>query len=260
MSDSRSGSHSGSRFVPPLVSRLVSRISRLEWVSAAVAVVVLAGLVVADPDIVQAPFESPRAIAAVVGGTILAAVALVVMLQLRVPPVVRVLVLGVPLVATSWWLISPFFTDDVVREKFDTSIAAAQEQPTTTTVAPGGTTAQPAQPSTPQLLGAGKFVGLAGHKGTGDAGVFRLANGSHVVRLENFHIDNGPDLEIYLVPGADRRSPTDRSHHFGALRGNIGDQTYEVPSSFPVTTGPWTVLVWCRAFAVEFVAATITVT
>jgi hypothetical protein len=259
MSDSQVEPHSVVRLVVRLVSRFVSRISRLEWVSAAVAAVVLAGLVVADPDIVQAPFESPRAIAAVVGGTILAAVALVVMLQLRVPPVVRVLVLGVPLVATSWWLISPFFTDDVVREKFDTSIAAAQEQPTTT-VAPGGTTAQPAQPSTPQLLGAGKFVGLAGHKGTGDAGIFRLANGSHVVRLENFDIDNGPDLEIYLVPGADRRSPTDRSHHFGALRGNIGDQTYEVPSSFPVTTGSWTVLVWCKAFAVEFVAATITVT
>jgi hypothetical protein len=120
-------------------------------------------------------------------------------------------------------------------------------------------TPDPTAPAGPQLLGSGRFVGLAGHDGTGDAGIFRLPDGSLVLRLERFDIDNGPDLELYLVPGADRRSPTDRSHHFGALKGNIGDQTYDIPASYPVASGPWTVLVWCKAFTVEFVAATVEV-
>jgi hypothetical protein len=241
----------------------------LEWISAGIVVLVFAGLVIADRDVIEAPWQSGRAIAVVVGGTIAAAIALGVMLQLRVPPIVRVLVLGVPLVLASWWLISPFFVDRVVHEDFATSIEAARRATTSTSAPPavsgptqpGATEPVPttAPPPTPQLLGAGAFVGLAGHRGTGDAGVFQLPDGSQVLRLEHLDIDNGPDLQLYLVPGADRTSPTDGSHHFGALRGNIGEQTYEIPGSFPVGDGPWTVLVWCRAFAVEFVAATLTV-
>jgi hypothetical protein len=100
-------------------------------------------------------------------------------------------------------------------------------------------------------------VGLAGHDGTGDAGIFRLEDGSLVLRLENFDIDNGPDLELYLVPGSESYSPGDGSLHLGALKGNVGNQTYEIPANFEVSAGPWTALVWCEAFTVEFVGATL---
>ena len=109
------------------------------------------------------------------------------------------------------------------------------------------------------MLGSGSFSGLAGHHGSGDAGIFRLVDGSQVLRLEHFDIDNGPDLELYLVPGSDRRAPTGASHHLGALRGNVGNQTYAIAAAQPITPGQWTVLVWCKAFSVEFVAATVTV-
>src|SRR3712207_7102382 len=33
--------------------------------------------------------------------------------------------------------------------------------------------------------------------------------GAHVLRLENLDIDNGPDLHLYLLPGADQVSPGD---------------------------------------------------
>ena len=121
------------------------------------------------------------------------------------------------------------------------------------------TSSAPPAPAGPRLLGSGTFVGLAGHDGTGDAGIFRLDDGSHVVRLENLDIDNGPDLELYLVPGEASYDPGDGSVHLGQLKGNIGDQTYEVPSHFDVPPGSWTVLVWCEAFTVEFVGATLTV-
>ncbi|MBW3535648.1 MAG: hypothetical protein KY453_10620, partial [Gemmatimonadetes bacterium] len=82
------------------------------------AAVVLAGLVVAEPNILEAPFENTRSLVFTAGGTVVAAVALVAMLWLQVPPPVRVVVLAVPFVAVSWWLISPFFVDDVVNEDF----------------------------------------------------------------------------------------------------------------------------------------------
>jgi hypothetical protein len=190
------------------------------------------------------------------------------MIRLGVPPVVRVLVVGIPVVLLSWWLLEPFFTDDVVDERFATSIAAAQRAPEPTAPpstppdsdAPTTTTVpQPPVPASPRLLGSGTLTGLAGHDGTGDAGIFRLDDGSFVVRLENLDIDNGPDLELYLVPGSEAYSPRDGSVHLGALKGNVGNQTYAIPAGFEVSPGPWTVLVWCDAFTVEFVGASFTV-
>jgi hypothetical protein len=257
------------------VSHRSHRISRLEIGAAVVYAAVMLVLLAIEPDILQAPFESTRSILLTFGGAALAAVALVVMIRFGVPPVVRVLVIGIPTVLLSWWLLEPFFVDDSVDERFSTSIAAQQKRTPTPTdppdaasepaapalsAAPSPTVpATQAPPSGPQLLGSGTFVGLAGHDGTGDAGIFRLEDGSLALRLEKFDIDNGPDLELYLVPGARSYSPKDGSLHLGALKGNVGNQTYEIPRDFAVSPGEWTVLVWCEAFTVEFVGASLTV-
>lgn len=240
--------------------KLWARISRLEWIAAAIAAITLAVLVALKPDILEAPFASTRAIVFTFGGTIIAAVAFVLMLRANVHPLVRLAVLGVPFVVVSWWLISPYFIDDVVNDEFSTSISEQQAAPkpvdTTTPSVPSsqpGTTA----PKQPTLLGAGQFVGLAGHEGTGDAGIFELEGGKQVLRFENFDIERGPDLEVYVVPGRDQRSLAPGSKHLGSLRGNVGDQTYDLAQ--PLAAGEWTVLVWCEAFSVEFVAASLTI-
>jgi hypothetical protein len=270
-----------------------------------VGAVIAAGLlllVLVEPDILEAPFENWRTLLFTFGGTALAAIAYVVMLRFRVPAVARVVVLVVPFAIVNWWLLSPYFIDDVVDEGFSASIseqlgtadetpttpapaeleedstagstpataaveeeaegsdeAAAEEESasgetTTTTTAPATTTTVP---SGPVLLGAGQFVGLAGHSGTGDAGLFQNPDGSLVLRFENFDIQNGPDLEVYLVPGADQTSLSEGSIHLGALKGNIGDQNYELPPGTELGPGAYTALVWCEAFSVEFVGATI---
>ncbi len=59
----------------------------------------------------------------------------------------------------------------------------------------------------PRQLGSGTFVGLAGHRGTGDAAFLSLADGRTVLRLENFDIQNGPDSRLYVVPGAQQTDP-----------------------------------------------------
>ncbi len=254
-------------------------LSGIEIVAASVAAVALAGLAAIEPDIVGAPLQSQEASALTFGGGALALAVLVAMVRMRVPPPIRLAVLGVPFVAVTWWLLSPFFIDETVDEEFVVSIeeAAHGQQPPRTTPATTvleGALEEPASagddaassivpPTTtrggPALLGSGSFIGLAGHDGTGHAGVFRLEDGSQVLRLESFDIDNGPDLKIYLVPGADQTQPLEGYQNLGPLRGNVGDQTYEIPAGSELTSGPWTVLVWCEQFAVEFVAATLTV-
>ncbi len=263
---------------------LIRRITRLEIIVGAVIAAVMLALVVIEPNILEAPFENWRTVLFTFGGTALAAIAFIVMLRLRVPPVVRLIVLVVPFALVNWWLISPYFIDEVVDEGFATSIsdqlptvdetpaapattvASAPpdvEQESTTSFVPPATEAttetEPPPPSGPVLLGAGQFVGLAGHSGTGDAGIFQNPDGSLVLRFENFDIQNGPDLEVYLVPGADQTSLAEGSIHLGALKGNIGDQNYELPPGTELVPGAYTALVWCEAFSVEFVGATIDV-
>ena len=80
-----------------------------------------------------------------------------------------------------------------------------------------------------------------------------------MLRFEDFDIENGPDLEVYLVPGAEQTSLAAGSIHLGALKGNIGDQNYDLPSGTELGAGAYTVLVWCEAFSVEFVGATVVV-
>ena len=279
---------------------LIGRITRLEIVVGAVIAAVMLLLVLLEPDILEAPFENERTLLFTVGGTVLAAIAFVAMLWLRVPAPVRVIVLVVPFALVNWWLISPYFIDDVVDEGFSTSIseqlgtadeasapaasaaAGAEEEPLTDAAAPvtdatppaeqveadEATSSEPAAeeepppppPATePVLVGAGQFVGLAGHSGTGDAGIFENPDGSLVLRFENFDIENGPDLEVYLVPGSEQTSLAEGSIHLGALKGNIGDQNYELPPGTELAPGAYTALVWCEAFSVEFVGATIAV-
>ncbi len=268
------------------VRQLISRITPLEIIVAAVIAVGMLVLVLIEPDILEAPFENARTLLFTFGGTALAAIAYIVMLRFRVPPVVRVVVLVVPFAIVNWWLISPYFVDDVVDDDFSASIsqqlpsdettpasgASAETEPgdsTTEQTSPAAETPTandspadeepppPAAPAGPVLLGAGQFVGLAGHDGTGDAGIFENPDGSLVLRFENFDIENGPDLEVYLVPGADQISLADGSIHLGALKGNIGDQNYDLPAGTELAPGAYTALVWCEAFSVEFVGATI---
>ena len=62
-----------------------------------------------------------------------------------------------------------------------------------------------------------------------------------------------------LVPGADQASLPAGSIDLGELKGNIGDQNYDLPPGTELAPGAYTALVWCEAFSVEFVGATITI-
>ncbi len=110
----------------------------------------------------------------------------------------------------------------------------------------------PVAPAEPVRISSGALSGL-GHRASGTAALYRQPDGSFVVGLENIDIQSGPDYFVWVVPGAGREDP-DGGTNLGGLRGNQGTQFYAVPAGVDPTG--WTVLVWCRAFAVPVAHAT----
>jgi hypothetical protein len=96
----------------------------------------------------------------------------------------------------------------------------------------------------------GSFSSLA-HETTGTALVTELADGSRVLRLEDFETSNGPDVRVYLSTG----EPYGKDFvDLGGLKGNVGNQNYTVPSDVDLERYD-TAVIWCRRFTVAFGAA-----
>jgi len=131
---------------------------------------------------------------------------------------------------------------------------AASRAPAVTSRAPAAPSRAPAVAT---RLGTGRVAGI-NHKGAGRAALIRLTDGAHVVRFEGLDVDNAPDMRVWLVQGSDRKTTGD-GVDLGKLKGNRGNQNYSAPAGTAVTPGEWTVLIWCRAFAVPIANATVTV-
>jgi Electron transfer DM13 len=104
------------------------------------------------------------------------------------------------------------------------------------------------------LLGRGRFESVA-HPAEGIATTIRSADGERVLTLTSFEVDNGPDLRVYLVAGPARdEDEVDDFEDLGALKGNKGNQQYELPRELDLDRYT-TVVIWCRAFSVNFARA-----
>lgn len=115
--------------------------------------------------------------------------------------------------------------------------------------------AAPTLDGTPTTLAAGDFVSRD-HPTSGTATVIGGADGNRFLRFEQFETDNGPDLKVYLV----NSSTGDVSDYvsLGGLKGNIGDQNYEVPADVDLAVYD-TVLIWCERFSAPFGEASLVV-
>jgi hypothetical protein len=96
------------------------------------------------------------------------------------------------------------------------------------------------------------------HQGSGTATIFRGEAGELTLRLTNFSVTNGPDLKIWLVAAehveGDEAVKSSDYLALGPLKGNIGDQNYEIPAGTDISAYP-SVVVWCEQFGVLFSAA-----
>jgi Electron transfer DM13 len=106
--------------------------------------------------------------------------------------------------------------------------------------------------TTPNVLRTGSFVGAGDgiHNAEGIAKAIPLQDGSSILRLENLHVTNGPDLYVYLSPD---KSASDFVN-IGKLKANNGNQNYEIPAGTGLSKYD-TVLIWCRPFSVLFGSA-----
>lgn len=111
--------------------------------------------------------------------------------------------------------------------------------------------------SSSEIIESGTFSGVM-HPTTGIATIYRLGDGSRILRFTNFTTSNGPDVHVYMVATDDARdTETVKRSAFidlGIIKGNIGDQNYALRADLDLSKYR-TVSIWCKRFAINFGAA-----
>jgi hypothetical protein len=134
--------------------------------------------------------------------------------------------------AGAWYAFRPerLFINQRVSEQFPTASAASNK------------------------LATGQFHSGA-HETKGTATLFQLADGKKMLRLTDFATSNGPDVHVYLVAATDAKdNDTVTKAGFvdiGSLKGNIGDQNYDLPANTDLAKYR-AVTIWCKRFSVNF--------
>jgi len=134
-----------------------------------------------------------------------------------------------------------------VDQVVDEDVVVAEPAPTTSNGSAGQQQDEADQENV--LLARGDFEAQA-HPTAGTASVIRTPKGS-VLTLTEFETDPGPDLRVYLVAAG--ASGVEGGTDLGAMKGNQGNQQYEVPDAAARGDLSGTkVVIWCRAFSVAF--------
>ncbi|CAN5820750.1 DM13 domain-containing protein [soil metagenome] len=185
-------------------------------------------------------------------------------------------VIGMSALIVAWWLASPLFLDSVVDEEFpvaaDTTEDANPDSTTMPTAETGGESEEPVsdgsgapnvvRPTAPvevTTVASGRFRDADdSHRGSGTAVIYQLEDGSTLLRFEDFEVTNGPDLHVYLVPHENptRSEDLDGYVDLGSLKGNIGDQNYEIPDGVDISEFG-SVVIYCVPFHVLFSIASL---
>ncbi len=116
-----------------------------------------------------------------------------------------------------------------------------------------------AQGGNAKTLATGTFHGKV-HSTSGRATIYREEDGKLVLRLTNFKTSNGPDVHVILIAAKDAaddanflKGNTERVD-LGTLKGNEGDQNYDIPGGTDLSKFQ-TVSIYCERFNVNFGAA-----
>jgi hypothetical protein len=146
-----------------------------------------------------------------------------------------VVVIGAPALACAWWAFRPekLFINQKVNE------------------------AAPAELSSePEALYTGKLEGKV-HQTSGRATFYRSADGKEYLRLSDFTTSNGPDVHVLLVRADDKSLDAEivkgdlDSVELGVLKGNQGDQNYDLPAGADLNKYE-AVAIYCERFHAIF--------
>jgi hypothetical protein len=180
---------------------------------------------------------------------------------------VRLAVLAIALLgsAAAWYLIAPLFTGDFSYSVFPTiaSMPTRTPKPPTSTPLPTETSQPTVETfslsSASLLLFEGDFYSVA-HTGQGAASVFLTESGSLVLSLEDFQVEDGPELHVYMAS----QNPIENTEgvalvdaiDLGLLKNTTGEQFYNLPADLDLTQYS-SVVIWCQPYQVPFIAASL---
>jgi hypothetical protein len=108
-------------------------------------------------------------------------------------------------------------------------------------------------------IAMGMFAGTdSAHRGEGTVLLIRLPDGRRFLRFERLKVTNGPDLYVYL---SGHPAPRNRAqlhdagaHEVALLKGNQGNQNYELPAGLDLGVFK-SAVIYCKRFSVVFATA-----
>jgi hypothetical protein len=109
-----------------------------------------------------------------------------------------------------------------------------------------------------EMMGLTKAEGMfhsVAHDTMGMASIIELANEKRILRLDGFKTSNGPDVHVLLGKATDANDDATVKntgyYDLGSLKGNIGDQNYDIPTDVDLADYN-SVTIWCNRFNVNF--------
>ena len=185
-----------------------------------------------------------------------------------------VVIVAIPVVAFAWWLLSPLFFSKTVVEEFPMSASAEIPENMTQDEAEKAMEViakidMPAMEEMPEMppemndepvaVASGQFRdGDSFHKGSGAVTLYRLPTGEGLVRFEGLNVTNGPDLRVLVTSHPDPMTRADVHDadytEIGKLKGNKGDQNYDVPADLDLASIR-SIVIYCAPFQVVFSVA-----
>jgi Electron transfer DM13 len=146
-----------------------------------------------------------------------------------------VVLICVPVLAGAWWAFRPekLFINQKVNEAAPAALS-----------------------SEPEALYTGKLEGKI-HQTSGRATIYKSADGKEYLRLSDFTTSNGPDVHVLVVRAEDRALESELVKgdldgvELGALKGNQGDQNYDLPASVDLNQYQ-AVAIYCERFHAIF--------
>jgi hypothetical protein len=178
---------------------------------------------------------------------------------LKAKALVPVALSAVVLLAVAAYFFQPWklFVDTEVQEAIPTVNPIPSEN---STASPQETEAPPEVFQYPLVLAEGVLVSHE-HQTSGEVKILQLEDGSRVLRLENLDTSDGPRVEVWLtdapvIEGQEGWRVFDDGNYIslGAMKGNQGNQNYEIPPDLDLSDAS-SISLWCVTFSVSFGAA-----
>ena len=164
-------------------------------------------------------------------------------------PVIGALAAGGIVAGFGFWYFS--VRDEEVDEAVATATQSAAPTQAEAGLSGGGSAGEQQKPAGNVNLAMGSFTGADGHNGRGTATVVQEPGGGRQLTFTDFDVSPGAEVEVWLTPDA---GETEDKIVLGDLKGNVGNQQYEVPADADLNRYG-TVVLYCTPFTVRIAVA-----